>query len=58
MSPASLLRLNTAWLTGLQKTGRPELARRTAEEARDLAERIGLGALREDAEALLRELQE
>jgi hypothetical protein len=40
------------------KTGRLELARRTAEEARDLVERIGLGVLREDVEALLRELQE
>jgi len=30
---------------------------RTAEEARDLVERIGLGALREDVEALLRELE-
>ena len=39
------------------KTGRLELARRTAEEARDLVERIGLGALREDVEALLRELE-
>jgi len=41
-----------------QKTGRLDLARRTAEEARDLVERIGLGALREDVEALLREPQE
>jgi len=41
-----------------RKTSRPELARRTAEEVRDLAERIGMGALRKDAEALLRELQE
>jgi hypothetical protein len=41
-----------------QKTGRLELARRMAEEALDLVERIGLGALREDVEALLRELQE
>jgi hypothetical protein len=40
------------------KTGRLELARRTAEEARDLIERIGLGALREDVEALLKELNE
>jgi hypothetical protein len=40
------------------ETGRPDLARRTAEEARDLVERIGLGALREDVEALLRELEE
>ncbi len=40
-----------------QKTGRLELARRTAEEARDLVERIGLGALRENIEALLRELE-
>jgi tetratricopeptide (TPR) repeat protein len=40
-----------------QKTGRPDLARRTAEEARDLVERVGLGALREDVEALLRELE-
>ena len=39
-----------------QKTGRLGLARRTAEEARDLVERIGLGALRGDVEALLREL--
>jgi hypothetical protein len=39
------------------ETGRPDLARRTAEEARDLVERIGLGALREDVEALLRELE-
>ena len=43
-----------AWV--YQKTGRLDLARRTAEEARDLVERIGLGALREDVEALLREL--
>jgi len=40
-----------------QKTGRLGLARRTAEEARDLVERIGLGALRGDVEALLRELE-
>jgi tetratricopeptide (TPR) repeat protein len=40
-----------------QKTGRLDLARRTAEEARDLVERIGLGALRERVEALLRELE-
>ena len=39
-----------------QRTGRLDLARRTAEEARDLVERVGLGALREDVEALLREL--
>jgi len=39
------------------KICRLELARRTAEEARDLVERIGLGALREDVEALLRELE-
>ena len=38
------------------KTCRLELARRTAEEVRDLVERIGLGVLREDVEALLREL--
>jgi hypothetical protein len=41
-----------------QRTGRLDLARRTAEEAWDLVERIGLGALREGVEALLRELQE
>jgi LuxR family glucitol operon transcriptional activator len=40
-----------------QRTGRLDLAHRTAEEARDLVERIGLGALREDVEALLRELE-
>jgi hypothetical protein len=40
-----------------RETGRPDLARPTAEEARDLVERIGLGALREDVEALLRELE-
>jgi hypothetical protein len=40
------------------KTGRLELARQMAEEARVLVERIGLGALKEDVEALLRELQE
>jgi hypothetical protein len=45
-----------AWV--YQQTGRLELARRTAEEARDLIERIGLGALREDVEALLKELNE
>ena len=39
------------------ETGRLELARRMAEEALDLVERIGLGALREDVEGLLRELQ-
>ncbi len=38
------------------KTGRLELARRMVEEARDLVDRIGLGALREDVEALQREL--
>jgi hypothetical protein len=41
-----------------QRTGRLDLARRTAEEAWDLVERIGLGALREGVETLLRELQE
>ncbi len=41
-----------------QKTGRLDLARRTAEEARDLVERIGLGALQEGVEALLKELNE
>jgi tetratricopeptide (TPR) repeat protein len=40
-----------------QKMGRLELARRTAEEARNLVERIGLGVLREDVEALLQELE-
>jgi len=40
-----------------QKTGRLDLARRTAEEVGDLVERIGLGALREDVEALLQELE-
>jgi hypothetical protein len=41
-----------------QKTGRLDLARRMAEEARDLVERIGLGALRGDVGALLQEPQE
>jgi hypothetical protein len=48
---------NTRLAQVYQRTGRPDLARRTAEEARDLVERIGLGALREDVEALLRELE-
>lgn len=49
---------NTAWLRYTKKTGRLDLARRMAEEARDLVERIGLGALREDVGALLQEPQE
>jgi hypothetical protein len=58
MSPAFLAYAKYRLAQVYWKTGRLELARRTAEEARDLVERIGLGALREDVEALLRELQE
>ena len=37
---------------------RPELGPPQAEEAQNLAERIGLGVLREQTEALLKELSE